>query len=84
MLKGGKVRVDFKNGDFYLGEMKDGVYEGLGFYFSAANGERYDGEWKDGKANGNGVTIDKFGNKMSGTYRNDKRYGEGVDEYANG
>ena len=75
MLKGGKVRVDFKNGDFYLGEMKDGVYEGSGFYFSAANGERYDGEWKDGKANGNGVTIDKFGNKMSGTYRNDKRYG---------
>lgn len=28
----------FKNGDFYMGEMKDGVYHGQGLYYSVENG----------------------------------------------
>jgi hypothetical protein len=32
------MRVDFPNGDYYVGDIKDKFWHGKGFYFSKENG----------------------------------------------
>ena len=46
----------FASGSKYVGEIKDGKYNGQGTV-TFASGEKYDGEWKDGKYNGQGTLF---------------------------
>jgi hypothetical protein len=41
------MRVDFPNGDYYVGDIEDRFWHGKGFYFSKENGT-YSGGWKHG------------------------------------
>src|ERR1019366_4352446 len=44
----------FLNGSKYVGEFKDGKFNGQGT-FASARENKYVGEWKDGKFNGQGT-----------------------------
>ena len=46
----------FASGSKYVGEFKDGKYNGQGTA-TFASGEKYVGEWKDGKFNGQGTLF---------------------------
>ena len=47
-LLNGFGRIIYKNEDWYIGELKDGLPSGLGNY-TYANGTRRDGDWKKGQ-----------------------------------
>jgi hypothetical protein len=62
--------ITWDDGDKYVGEIKDGKYNGQGTY-TYANGNEYVGEHKDGKSNGRGITFRSDGTiKESGIYEN--------------
>ena len=50
----GKGKFIWKNGDEYIGEVKNGILEGEGEYHCRKNGGKYKGLWKDGKREGLG------------------------------
>ena len=74
------IHPDFK-GHKYVGEFKDGKYNGQGTY-TFANGEKYVGEYKDGKRNGQGTAT--YGGKYVGEFKDDKRNGQGTYTFASG
>ena len=76
------------NGDKYVGEFKDGNYNGQGtYYFLADNqfkGDKYVGEWRDGKRNGQGTSTYPDGNKYVGEYKDGVKNGQGTFTWADG
>ena len=56
-----------KNGDKYVGELKDGKQNGQGTYTSA-DGGKYEGEFKDGNMNGQGTHTYADGAKYVGEW----------------
>ena len=71
------------SGDKYVGEWKDGKYNGQGTY-TFANGDKYVGEWKDDKRNGQGTITFADGKKYVGEYKDDMPNGQGTGTFANG
>lgn len=76
------------NGDKYVGEYKDGRYNGQGTY-TFANGDVYVGDFKDDKRHGQGAKYffgdSKFkGDKYVGEYKDSKYNGQGVYFRADG
>ena len=69
-------------GNKYIGEFKDGRFNGQGTFFYLANdqfkGDKYVGEWKDGKRNGQGTLTLSDGSKHVGEFKDDKRHGQGA------
>ena len=51
----------------YIGEFKNGVYEGQGI-FKFFNGEIYNGGWKDGLMHGNGLFSYPDGSELFGQF----------------
>ena len=70
-------------GDKYVGEYKDGYFNGQGTY-TYANGDKYVGEWKNDKKNGQGTWTDTNGNKFVGEFNGGKRNGKGTLTRADG
>jgi TPR repeat protein len=70
-------------GDKYVGEWKNGKYNGQGAY-TYANGNQYVGEYKDNKANGQGTYTYTNGDKYVGEYKSNKAHGQGTLTYGNG
>jgi hypothetical protein len=54
----------FASGSKYVGEFKDGKYNGQGTA-TFASGEKYVGEWKDGKYNGQGTLFASNGSVIN-------------------
>ena len=76
-----------KNGDKYIGEMKDKKKHGRGILIYSANNEKYikyEGFWKHDKKNSNGTMYYKDGTTYIGHWKNDMRDGEGVIYYSTG
>jgi len=80
-------------GDKYVGEHRDGKYNGQGTYTfgpsSQFAGGKIVGEWRDGKMNGQGTITfgpsSQFaGDKFVGEFRDDKRHGQGTYTFADG
>ena len=67
-------------GDKYVGEFKDGLFNGQGTY-TYSSGDKYNGEWKDDKFNGQGTYTYVVGDKYVGQYRNGKLDGKGTFYY---
>ncbi len=59
-------------GHTYIGEFKDGNFNGQGAY-TYANGDKYVGEFKDGKYNGQGTETFANGDKYVGEYKDGQR-----------
>jgi len=69
--------LNLQNGDKYIGEVKDGVANGVGkIYYT--DGRQFFGSWENGKRNGFGTTITKDGVKFNGEFKNDIASGKGV------
>jgi hypothetical protein len=65
--------IEYKNGDKYVGEVKDGKPHGRGVLYSA-DGCKYEGEWQDGKKHGFGTLYDCLGNiEFEGEWDTDVR-----------
>ena len=73
----------FTDGDKYVGEWKDGKYNGQGTY-TYATGEKYVGEYKDDKVNGQGTYTFTSGNKYVGEFKDTKKHGQGIYYSVNG
>ncbi len=63
-------RIYFDDGSFYVGEVKDGKYDGRGTY-TWPGGEKYDGEYKDSKRHGMGIMSKPDGEKYEGEWKED-------------
>ena len=55
-LASGKGIIEWRNGDQFEGEMKNGEFDGHGSY-TTKNGIRYEGGWKNGVKEGQGRTT---------------------------
>jgi hypothetical protein len=57
--KEGIGKLTFKNGDYYIGEFKNGKRNGRGIYISESKyiKNNYEGEWKNDLAHGKGKSI---------------------------
>ena len=75
-----------KNGDKYLGEIKDNKKNGYGIFYFENNEEyeRYEGYWKDDKKYSKGTMFYKNGSIYIGDWNNDLREGEGVIYFQTG
>ena len=71
----------FKNGDVYLGQMKNGLREGLGTQIYS-NGSRYDGIWRNDAPNGQGRIIYENGDFYEGFWKNGVKQGQGKCHFA--
>jgi hypothetical protein len=84
--------TNFKNGDNYRGNFKDGRPCGYGTLkysqsILGSNGEyeeaTYEGMWKSGKREGQGIMTWADGAIYTGTWKNDMRY-NGEMKFING
>ncbi len=64
-------------GDKYVGEFKDGKFNGQGTYIHA-NGNKYVGEYKDDNKNGQGTYTWTDGDKYVGQFKDGKFNGQGT------
>lgn len=79
----GTGRVEWANGDVYIGALLRSVRQGKG-EFIWANGQRYSGDWVQNKASGHGKLIFTNGNQFEGTVIDGTPEGEGQLIYASG
>jgi hypothetical protein len=79
----GNGRVEWANGDVYIGDLLRGVRHGKG-EFIWASGQRYSGDWVQNKATGSGKVIFTNGNQFEGTVIDGTPEGEGRLQYASG
>jgi hypothetical protein len=75
--------VTFDGGNKYVGEWKDGKFNGQGTY-NWVSGEQYVGEFKGGRRHGQGNATYADGNKYIGEFKNDTRSGIGTSIFADG
>ena len=71
------------DGEKYVGEFKDGKFNGQGTY-TFASGNKYVGDFKDGKRTGQGTYFSASGDKHVGEYKDGKRHGQGTFTFADG
>jgi hypothetical protein len=77
------------NNTRYIGEWKDGKYNGagtltIGYSTQYIQSSQYIGQWKDGKRSGLGIQIFFNGTKYSGEYKEDRQHGLGTLTFTNG
>lgn len=46
-MENNKARIDFPNGEYYIGDIKNRFFHGKGLNYSLEHGT-YDGEWRYG------------------------------------
>ncbi|MCV2353612.1 hypothetical protein LNV09_05485 [Paucibacter sp. B2R-40] len=79
----GNGRVEWANGDVYIGDLLHSVRHGKG-EFIWASGQRYSGDWVQNKATGKGKVWFINGNQFEGTLIDGSPEGEGQLQYASG
>lgn len=72
-----------KEGDSYVGEMKDNLPHGKG-EITRADGSKYDGEFQDGERSGKGTLKFASGEVYSGEWKNGRMDGKGELTSADG
>jgi len=81
------LQPNFK-GDKYVGEFKNGTFNGQGTYYFLANnqfkGDMYIGEFKDHKKSGIGSYKWKSGDEYFGEFKNDASGGQGTYTFIDG
>ena len=79
----GNYTIEFKSGNKYVGEVKDGLFHGQGTY-TYSNGGKYVGEHKENKKHGKGTYTYTNGDKYVGKYKDNAKHGQGTYTFANG
>jgi hypothetical protein len=67
-------KYKFSNNETYEGELKNGLFDGMGIYFWA-DGSAYSGEWKGGLKHGRGILLNSYGTTTSGYWKDNNYYG---------
>ena len=75
--------MDLENGDHYVGQVKDGQFNGKGV-LTYKTGAKYQGEFANSKRHGQGITMQLNGNSFEGGYLNDMRHGKGTLKWISG
>ena len=68
----------------YVGEWKDGKYNGHGTVTSSYDGRKYVGDFKDGKKHGKGTYTYPDVVTYVGEWKDDKPHGKGTAIYSDG
>jgi hypothetical protein len=71
-------------GNIYVGEFKNGTFNGQGTYTFSKWGHKYIGEWKDGMRNGQGTLTLSDGERYVGNWKDGKLNGQGTTIFSNG
>jgi hypothetical protein len=79
----GKGRMQWANGDVYVGEWAQNEMCGLG-KLTCRNGDVYEGQWRDGKKHGHGVCIFKDSTRYEGAWEDNEIHGRGTQTYRDG
>ena len=74
----------YENGEYYIGEMLNGLRHGKGKEYYKNGTIMYDGNFVNGKREGDGKYIDESGNYYIGQWLNDLQHGKGIVYYKNG
>jgi len=75
--------IDLENGDHYVGQIKDGKFNGKGV-LTYKTGAKHQGEFLDGKKHGEGKITQLNGNSFEGNFINDVRHGKGILKWISG
>jgi len=70
-------------GDKYIGEFKDGRFNGQGTYIFE-NGNKYVGNFRDNKLHGHGIYTYANGNQYVGEHLENKSFGQGTYTFVSG
>ena len=76
-MKNGEGKLDYANGDFYIGQWKDDKRHGYGVFHSAVEGI-YEGYWVNGLREGQGKMSYRTGDVYEGNWKRDLFHGQGV------
>ena len=79
----GNGKLIWKNGDTYIGALKEGLRHGIGIC-RRANNEKYEGQYVEGYAEGRGEYTWQNGDKYVGEYKKGIKDGEGIYSWFNG
>ena len=82
-VENGKGSMVWANGDYYVGEIKDGKKHGEGTY-TWADGAKYVGQYKDGKKHGEGTWTFASGDTYVGQWKDGKKHGQGKQTFSDG
>lgn len=64
----GEGTLILENGIKYVGQFKDGKYDGIGVCYWPNGGGRYEGEWKDNLPHGKGSRLLSTGKRQAGWF----------------
>ena len=73
-----------KDGDYYIGEFKNGLKHGKGKKYDQDQNIIYEGDFVDGKMEGNGKLFYDNGYYYVGGFKDGKRHGDGEEFDPNG
>ena len=79
-----KDKIVYKNGNYYIGEFKNGLRHGKGIEYYKNGNIQYDGDFINDKFEGNGKYIYEDGEYYIGEFKNGLRHGKGTQYYKNG
>jgi hypothetical protein len=82
--KSGEGECKWVNGEEYIGEWKNGMRHGQGYWTSRNGDETYSGEWVNGRVTGYGEYFEKSWSIYKGTFVNFAKMGAGVESFING
>ena len=65
----GVGRMEYANGDIYMGEWESDQRHGKGKFFSVETNTTYEGMWLNGYKHGNGILYMPLSSTIEGTWR---------------
>ena len=74
----------YKNGEYYIGEMLQGLKHGKGFEYYNNGNIKYDGNFINDKYEGEGKKVYESGNYYIGQWLKGLKHGKGIDYHKNG
>jgi hypothetical protein len=83
-VRHGQGRIDWDNGDHYVGNFENGLRSGHGVMTEPKRKRRYEGNWKMSQRHGHGTQSFGNGDHYIGDFANDKFHGRGELLTSNG
>ena len=77
-------KLFYPNGEFYIGEILNGLKNGKGIEYYKNGKIKYDGDWISGKLEGYGKYYYENDEFYIGQWKNNLRHGKGIEYYKNG